>query len=148
LRIFIGRELTYQDETNGEGFLGLALDSRRKASRRFKGARFGLRADPRLWLGGVPPELFLVLPFYKVIPEGRVDYHPAFFEVGDEPRWLKSSGRSIVAFRSRERIPATKNALSRERKATMGWVEEPKDKHCNANGFPGGQSRRAFLACS
>jgi putative acetyltransferase len=48
--------------------------------------RFGFRADSRLWLGGVPPEFFLVLPFHDVIPEGRVDYHPAFFEAADEPR--------------------------------------------------------------
>jgi hypothetical protein len=81
----LGVRVTYQDETNEEGFLGRALDSRRKAARPFKGARFGFRADPRLWLDGVPPELFLVLLFYKVIPEGRVDYHPAFFEAADEP---------------------------------------------------------------
>jgi putative acetyltransferase len=47
--------------------------------------RFGFRADPRLRLDGVPPELFLVRPFQNVIPEGRVDYHPAFFEAADEP---------------------------------------------------------------
>ena len=32
--------------------------------------RFGFRADPRLWLAGLPPEFFLVLPFQNVIPEG------------------------------------------------------------------------------
>jgi putative acetyltransferase len=47
--------------------------------------RFGFRADPRLRLDGVPPELFLVLPFHDVILEGRVDYHPAFFQAVDEP---------------------------------------------------------------
>jgi putative acetyltransferase len=47
--------------------------------------RFVFRTDPRLWLGGVPPELFLVFPFQSVMPEGRVDYHPAFFDVADEP---------------------------------------------------------------
>jgi putative acetyltransferase len=41
--------------------------------------RFGFRTDPRPWLDGVPPELFLVLPFHDIISEGRVDYHPAFF---------------------------------------------------------------------
>ncbi len=41
--------------------------------------RFGFRTDPRLRLDGVPPEFFLVLPFQDAIPEGRVDYHPAFF---------------------------------------------------------------------
>jgi putative acetyltransferase len=47
--------------------------------------RFGFRSDPRLWLAGVPPELFLILPLHDVIPEGRVDYHPAFFEAAEEP---------------------------------------------------------------
>jgi putative acetyltransferase len=46
--------------------------------------RFGFRTDPRLRLDGVPPEFFLILPFQNVIPEGRVDYHPAFFEVAGE----------------------------------------------------------------
>ena len=32
--------------------------------------RFGFRTDPRLWLDGVPPELFLVLPFHDVISGG------------------------------------------------------------------------------
>jgi putative acetyltransferase len=45
--------------------------------------RFGFRTDPRLRLDGVPPELFLVLPFHDVIPAGRVDYDPAFFDVAD-----------------------------------------------------------------
>ena len=31
------------------------------------------------------PELFLVLLFHDVILEGRVDYHPAFFQTVDEP---------------------------------------------------------------
>jgi putative acetyltransferase len=43
--------------------------------------RFGFRADPRLRLDGVPPEFFLVLPFQDAVPDGRVDYHPAFSEV-------------------------------------------------------------------
>ncbi len=47
--------------------------------------RFGFRSDPRLRLDGVPPEFFLVLSFDDVIREGRVDYHPAFFEGADEP---------------------------------------------------------------
>jgi putative acetyltransferase len=47
--------------------------------------RFGFLTDSRLRLEGVSPEFFLVLPFYNVIPAGRVDYHPAFFEVADEP---------------------------------------------------------------
>ena len=46
--------------------------------------RFGFRTDPRLRLDGVPPELFLVVPFDDGIPEGHVDYHPAFFDVADE----------------------------------------------------------------
>ncbi len=41
--------------------------------------RFGFRTDPRLRLDGVPPEFFLILPFQNAIPDGRVDYHPAFF---------------------------------------------------------------------
>ena len=48
--------------------------------------RFGFRADPRLRLDGAPPEFFLILPFQDAIPHGRVDYHPAFFEVADEQR--------------------------------------------------------------
>jgi putative acetyltransferase len=47
--------------------------------------RFGFRADPRLRLDGVPPEVFLVLPLHDVVLEGRVDYHSAFFESADEP---------------------------------------------------------------
>jgi putative acetyltransferase len=43
--------------------------------------RFGFRADPRLWLSGVPPEFFLILPFQNVVPTGCIDYHPAFSEV-------------------------------------------------------------------
>lgn len=46
--------------------------------------RFGFRTDPRLRLDGVPREFFLILPFQNVIPMGRVDYHPAFFEVAGE----------------------------------------------------------------
>jgi putative acetyltransferase len=48
--------------------------------------RSRFRADPRLRLDGVPPEVFLVLPFHDVILEGRVDYHAAFFQAVDEPR--------------------------------------------------------------
>jgi putative acetyltransferase len=42
---------------------------------------FGFRTDPRLRFDGVPPAFFLVLPFQDAVPEGRVDYHPAFSEV-------------------------------------------------------------------
>jgi putative acetyltransferase len=46
--------------------------------------RFGFRTDTRLRLDGVPPEYFLILPFQDAVPVGRIDYHPAFFEVPDE----------------------------------------------------------------
>lgn len=44
--------------------------------------RFGFRADPRLRLDGVPAEYFLVLPFAENVPQGAVEYHPAFSEAG------------------------------------------------------------------
>lgn len=39
---------------------------------------FGFRTDPGLILDGVPPEVFLVLPFGAAVPSGRVTFHPAF----------------------------------------------------------------------
>jgi len=40
--------------------------------------RFGFRTDTRLTLEGVPPEVFMILPFGKTVPEGTVAFHPAF----------------------------------------------------------------------
>ena len=40
--------------------------------------RFGFHNDPRLTLEGVPPEVFMVLPLGKTVPEGAVAFHPAF----------------------------------------------------------------------
>lgn len=41
-------------------------------------ARFGFRNDPALVHEGVPPEVFVVLPFNGHVPEGRVTFHRAF----------------------------------------------------------------------
>jgi len=41
-------------------------------------SRFGFVADPALWLDGVPPEYFQVLPFGELSFNGKVDFHPAF----------------------------------------------------------------------
>jgi putative acetyltransferase len=46
--------------------------------------RFGFQTDARLRLDGVPPEFFLILPFQDAVPVGRIDYHPAFFELADK----------------------------------------------------------------
>ena len=40
--------------------------------------RFGFHNEPRLTLDGVPPEVFMILPLGKTIPEGKVAFHPAF----------------------------------------------------------------------
>jgi putative acetyltransferase len=40
--------------------------------------RFGFRNEPRLTLAGVPPEVFMILPLGKTVPEGKVAFHPAF----------------------------------------------------------------------
>ena len=48
--------------------------------------RFGFRTDPRLRLDGVPPEFFLNLPFQNTVPDGWIDYHPAFLEVASDAR--------------------------------------------------------------
>lgn len=42
-------------------------------------SRFGFKAEPRLVLEGVPPEVFLCLAFGNSIPSGAVTFHPAFF---------------------------------------------------------------------
>lgn len=41
-------------------------------------SRFGFVADLRLTLDGVPAEYFQALSFTGEVPEGRVEYHPAF----------------------------------------------------------------------
>jgi putative acetyltransferase len=41
-------------------------------------ARFGFRNHPVLVHDGVPPEVFLALPFTDRIPRGRAIFHPAF----------------------------------------------------------------------
>ncbi len=40
--------------------------------------RFGFHNEPRLTLPGVPPEVFMILAFGKVVPAGEVAFHPAF----------------------------------------------------------------------
>ena len=40
--------------------------------------RFGFRTDARLTLSGVPPEVFMILPFGAVGPAGPVAFHPAY----------------------------------------------------------------------
>ncbi len=40
--------------------------------------RFGFHNEPRLTLEGVPPEVFMILPLGKAVPEGKVAFHPAF----------------------------------------------------------------------
>ena len=40
--------------------------------------RFGFRNEPRLTLDDVPPDVFMILPLGKTIPEGKVTFHPAF----------------------------------------------------------------------
>jgi putative acetyltransferase len=40
--------------------------------------RFGFRNEPRLTLEGVPPEVFMILPFGDAVPAGVVAFHPAF----------------------------------------------------------------------
>lgn len=40
--------------------------------------RFGFQAVAGLVLDGVPPEVFLALPFGGDVPHGTTDFHPAF----------------------------------------------------------------------
>jgi putative acetyltransferase len=40
--------------------------------------RFGFRNYPQLVLEGVPPEVFVVLPFNDEVPSGKVAFHEAF----------------------------------------------------------------------
>ena len=40
--------------------------------------RFGFKNSPQLLLEGVPPEVFLVLPFSETLPKGNVVFHEAF----------------------------------------------------------------------
>jgi putative acetyltransferase len=40
--------------------------------------RFGFRNIPALVHEGVPPEVFLILPFDDMIPQGKVEFHEAF----------------------------------------------------------------------
>ncbi|PWB82522.1 MAG: GNAT family N-acetyltransferase [Methylocystaceae bacterium] len=44
--------------------------------------RFGFERRPELRFEEAPPEFFMALPFGPDIPEGKVDYHPAFALVG------------------------------------------------------------------
>jgi len=44
--------------------------------------RFGFRNYPQLVYEGVPPEVFLVLPFTDRVPEGIVVFHDAFRATG------------------------------------------------------------------
>ncbi|MFW5867215.1 MAG: GNAT family N-acetyltransferase [Armatimonadota bacterium] len=44
--------------------------------------RFGFRNIPQLVHEGVPPEVFLVLPFSEEIPRGSVTFHEAFLATG------------------------------------------------------------------
>jgi len=41
--------------------------------------RFGFRNIPALIHDGVPPEVFLVLPFEDKIPQGKVEFHEGFW---------------------------------------------------------------------
>ena len=42
--------------------------------------RFGFKAYPTLFYEGTPsPEYFMALPFYDVVPEGKVEFHKAFY---------------------------------------------------------------------
>lgn len=44
--------------------------------------RFGFRREPALTLPGVPPEVFMVLPFGDSVPTGTVAFDPAFEATG------------------------------------------------------------------
>lgn len=42
--------------------------------------RFGFQSYPGLTYHGAPaPEFFMALPFYEEVPQGSVEYHPAFY---------------------------------------------------------------------
>jgi len=42
--------------------------------------RFGFRSYPNLIYEGSPaPEYFMAIPFYADVPNGKVEYHPAFY---------------------------------------------------------------------
>jgi putative acetyltransferase len=42
--------------------------------------RFGFKAYPGLFYEGAPsPEYFMALPFYDDVPEGKVEFHRAFY---------------------------------------------------------------------
>lgn len=42
--------------------------------------RFGFKSFPQLIYDGAPsPEYFMALPFYSEVPEGKVQFHPAFY---------------------------------------------------------------------
>jgi putative acetyltransferase len=45
--------------------------------------RFGFKPYPSLVYEGTPaPEYFMALPFYEEVPEGKVEYHKAFYIEG------------------------------------------------------------------
>jgi putative acetyltransferase len=42
--------------------------------------RFGFKSYPHLIYKGAPaPQYFMAHPFYDAVPQGEVDYHPAFY---------------------------------------------------------------------
>ena len=43
-------------------------------------SRFGFKSYPQLIYEGAPaPQYFMALPFYGEVPDGKVEYHPAFY---------------------------------------------------------------------
>ena len=48
--------------------------------------RFGFRNVAELSLDGVPPEVFFALSFDGRVPQGTVQFHPAFLATGPEKR--------------------------------------------------------------
>jgi len=42
--------------------------------------RFGFKSYPGLFYEGTPdPKYFMALPFYDEVPEGKVEFHKAFY---------------------------------------------------------------------
>jgi putative acetyltransferase len=42
--------------------------------------RFGFKNHPRLFYEGTPdPKYFMALPFFDIMPDGRVEFHKAFY---------------------------------------------------------------------
>jgi putative acetyltransferase len=56
--------------------------------------RFGFQSIPGLIYEGVPPEVFLALPFHSTIPQGFVIFHEGFMSVSEQDVTPTSNSQS------------------------------------------------------